>query len=372
LPLYEYLGVDYEDPEEGGLSVHLYGWGRKDLTTSDYFEEDGDGELLYGYLEYDRPYGSFSARLGRQRINAGITDETVDGLDLAYNLGRYLTLSAFGGLPAAYYEDNGSGGDHIYGGRLAHHLGAAYQIGLAYQKIVDDRQAIAETAGVDLTADLSRYISVSGLSAYNVDTRRWREHRYEGDLRLGVLRLGPRYHQFNFEDYFSDGPEAGSLFRFLGEADETLTLYGGDAEVALGARLVLGAKATQYHYDLREEDALYTAGLITFGRHSAFEMGVEAGQMRGDSDDNRYRLYRGYLYWEVGEAVLREVFVSADAQLVDYENEIYGESQAQFYQLGIGGHLLPDLLTLKISVSYAQDPYYDEDVSAFLTLVLDL
>lgn len=371
LPLYEYLGIDYEDVEEGGLSLHLYGWGRKDLTASDYFDSDGDGELLYGYLEYARPYGSFHARLGRQRIVAGITNEIVDGLGVAYDLGRYLSFSAFGGLPAAYYEENGSGGDHIFGGRVAHHLGQAYQVGIAYQKIVDDAETVAEIAGVDLTADLSRHVSLSGLSAYNVDTNQWREHRYEGELHLGVLTLAPRYHQFNFEDYFTDSPKAGSLFRFLEDTKETLTLFGGDGEVAIGTRLVLGAKATHYHYDQRNEDALYTAGLVTFGRHSALEAGVEAGQMRGDSDDNRYRLYRGYLYWQVGGTLLREAFVSADAQLVDYETDIYGDSQAQFYQLGVGGRLWPDFLTLKISVSYAQDPYYDEDISAILSLILD-
>jgi hypothetical protein len=30
LPIYEYLSLDYQDLEAGGLSVHLYGWGRTD------------------------------------------------------------------------------------------------------------------------------------------------------------------------------------------------------------------------------------------------------------------------------------------------------------------------------------------------------
>ena len=372
LPNYEYLSIDYQDLGEGGVSLHLHGWARKDLADSDYFDEDGDGELLYGYLQYARPYGGFSARLGRQHIFAGITNETVDGLHMAYDVGSYFTISGFGGLPAEYSEDNGSGGDHIYGGRLAQHLGRAYQVGIGYEKIVDDTEDVSETTGVDITADPSRHISLSGVSAYNLDTEAWREHRYAADLRWGVLRVGPRYHQFNFADYFSDGPEAGSLFRFLGESDETLTLYGGDAEVALGTRLVLGAKVTQYHYDERDEEAFYAAGLLTLGRFTAFEMGVEAGQMAGDSDDNRYRLYRGYLYWQVGGRVLTDGFISADAQLIDYEAEIYGESQAQFYTLGLGGQVVPNLLTLKVAFNYAQDPYYDEDISAILSLIIEL
>jgi hypothetical protein len=372
LPIYEYLSLDYQDLDEGGFSVHLYGWGRKDLAESDYFDEDGDGELLHGYLAYTRPYGSFSARLGRQHIVAGITNDTVDGLEVAVDLGSRFSASAFGGLPAAYSEENGSGGDGIYGGRLAHHLGRAYQIGASYEKIVDDGEDAAETAGLDLTADLSTRLSLNGLSAYNLDTQGWREHRYDADLRLGFLYLCPRYHQFNFKDYFGDGPEAGSLFRFLGQSDETLTLYGGDAELAVGTRAAIGAKVTQYHYDLREEETLYAAGLVTLGRRSGLELGAEVGQMEGDSDDNRYRLYRGYLYWQPGAVPLPEAFLSVDAQLIDYQEAIYGESQAQFYSLGMGGQVVPGLLVLKVALNYAQDPYFDEDVSTIVSLFLDL
>jgi hypothetical protein len=378
LPIYEYLRIDYQNLEEGGLSIHLYGWGRKDLAESDYFDEDGDGELLYGYLAYARPYGSFSARLGRQHIFAGVTNETVDGLKMAADLGSHFSVSGFAGLPAAYSEENGSGGDTLYGGRLAHHLGRAYQIGASYSKITDDGEDIAETTGVDLTADLTTHLSLNGLSAYNVDTQVWREHRYDAVLRMGALHLSPRYHQFEFQDYFgsssSDGdpPEAGSPFRFLGETDETLTLYGTDAEVPLGARLILGAKVTKYHYDQRDEDALYAAALVTLDRNSEFELGAEVGQMRGDSDDNRYWLYRSYLYWQLGTKILTETFISADAQLVDYEAEIYGKSQAQFYSLGVGGDVVPGLITLNLALNYARDPYYDEDVSAILSLLLAL
>ncbi len=66
LPVYEYLGLEYGDPEAGGLSVHMYGWGRKDLSGSDYYPDDPEGELLYGYLQYAKPYSSFRHCLGRQ------------------------------------------------------------------------------------------------------------------------------------------------------------------------------------------------------------------------------------------------------------------------------------------------------------------
>ena len=33
IPVYEYIGVDYGDPEVGGLSLHANGWGRTDLGT---------------------------------------------------------------------------------------------------------------------------------------------------------------------------------------------------------------------------------------------------------------------------------------------------------------------------------------------------
>jgi hypothetical protein len=56
-------------------------------------------------------------------------------------------------------------------------------------------------------------------------------------------------------------------------------------------------------------------------------------------------------------ATLTDAFISADAQLVDYAVEIYGETQAQFYALGVGGQVVPDLVTLKLALNYARDPY---------------
>jgi len=75
VPLYEYMTLDYGDPEEQRLSFHIHGWGRLDLGDSDIYEDNFDGELLYGYLEYQFPSRALNFKLGRQHIFSGIINE---------------------------------------------------------------------------------------------------------------------------------------------------------------------------------------------------------------------------------------------------------------------------------------------------------
>jgi hypothetical protein len=196
LPVYEYLGLDYGDSELGGVSFHLYGWGRKDLAGADYFEDDPDGDLLYGYLEYRKPYGSFNARLGRQHLFAGVTNESMDGLRLGGSLGDQFTLTLFGGVPSAYDDDDANRGELTYGGRVAHHNAANYEVGLSYQRIDGSDGLIEEKAGADLNVQLGSWFSFSGLSSINVTSGQWCEHNYSMSLQWLDFSLEPLYQRF--------------------------------------------------------------------------------------------------------------------------------------------------------------------------------
>ena len=48
MPLYEYMRMDYGDIDNIGLSLHAHGWARKDIADNGFYEDDTDGELLYG------------------------------------------------------------------------------------------------------------------------------------------------------------------------------------------------------------------------------------------------------------------------------------------------------------------------------------
>ena len=113
VPGYEYLQVDYGSLKEKGLSFHIYGWGRLDLASSGYYDDDNAGELLYGYFEYAHPGTNASAKLGRFYVFEGVANEAVDGLALKSDVTPYFTVSAYGGFPVALDSTNGRDSDSI-------------------------------------------------------------------------------------------------------------------------------------------------------------------------------------------------------------------------------------------------------------------
>ena len=102
MPGYEYLQVDAGQLTENGISFHGYGWGRYDFADNNYFEDNGDGELLYGYFQYAAPENGLDLRLGRQNIASGVSTEAIDGLRISASLGQGFVASAYGGQAVGY------------------------------------------------------------------------------------------------------------------------------------------------------------------------------------------------------------------------------------------------------------------------------
>ena len=184
VPAYEYLRLDLGALDDGGLSFHMYGWGRYDFNDSDYFEDNPDGELLYGYLEYNRPDYGLNFTLGRQHVMAGIINNSIDGLGVKSALTPYFKFALYGGSPVGLSSEDGRSGDSIWGGRVAGHKAAEYEIGLSYKKKNSDGDDDEEMAGFDLFAALPFNINFFGFSSYNLDTRGWGEHSY--DIRFDI------------------------------------------------------------------------------------------------------------------------------------------------------------------------------------------
>lgn len=369
LPVYEYLGLEYGDPEAGGLSVHMYGWGRKDLSDSDYFADDPEGELLYGYLQYAKPYSSFRLCLGRQHIFSGVTNRSVDGLMVSTGMGPYFSASVFGGLPSSFREENGSGGDRIYGARLAHQLAARYEIGLSYEKLEDDDTVRGEKAGLDLNLFLWDWLSFSGLSSYNPDTSGWREHHYSARLGYRNVQIEPTYQYFHYQDYFDSSDQEGNLFQFLADSDETVAISGADILYQAAGPLKLGIRSRRYDYELRDESADYYAGLLVIDTSGGHQAGLEAGRMEGDTPENIYALYRGYAYWQ-NPFKAAGSFFSVDALYIAYDAPVYGEDDALHLTMSGGLGFLNDRLEARLSGIYSRDAYFEEDIGAIMTFMI--
>ena len=367
VPAYEYLQLDIETPDEPGLSFHLYGWGRWDMADNDYYTDETAGELLYGYLEYTRKEARFNARLGRQYVFEGVANEAIDGLRISSDLGPYFSGSVYTGQPVALDSEEGRSGDSIYGGRLAHHLAGKYELGVSYKKIRNDSDDAEETAGFDLSAYLPFDMNLYGFSTYNPDSDGWGEHSYQISATLGPLSVRPYYQKFRYEDYFNTGANSASVFRFLDDTGEELTLVGIDLTLPMGDSWVLVAKAKDYDYQVLDDSSQYFAAQAIWSGEGHSQMGGEIGFMNGDAAQNDYLLLRLDSYWDQMPDGCPIEFVSGDVVYVDYDRAIYNEGSSLFVSLGLGKKFMEDALTLKVSGDYSSDPYFDDDLRGMLT-----
>jgi len=366
LPIYEYISIDYGDIEKIGFSMHLHGWARADLGDGDYFEKDSDGELLYGYIDYTPATETYNIKVGRQHLFAGVVNDSFDGLGVGGLAGDYVRLNAFGGIPTAYEEDNGRSGDGIIGGRLAITFNPSTEFGVSHKYISDDDTTVENTSGMDSSIFLTRFLSVYGLSSWNHETDGWREHTYEADMYMGPLLLNPSFQMIQYDDFFDDNQMGSQLFQYLQETEEELTIMGADLIWQIAFNLELGLRLKQYEYDQRSENSQYYAALLNVKTDSATQYGLEAGSMIGESDYDRYTLYRGYLYWDAPFEFLESWFISSELLVVNYQEEIYGQDRSLFYSLGCGKELIADRFKFSLSGDYSSDPYFDDDLRVML------
>ena len=361
LPIYEYMQLDYGQLEAEGLSLHLHGWLRADAGDGGYYDEDSDGELLYGYVEYLPPSSAFNLKIGRQHLFSGIVNDSIDGIGIQGMFSPYLTVELLGGIPIALEDENGRSGDTIFGGRSAFFLGRFSEIGLSYKKITDDGETVENTVGLDTSLGTSPFFTLHGLSSWNAETQEWREHSYEAALAFDPLLLKPLYQAYGFQDYFTEATTELQPFRFLQETDEKLVVMGADVILQQNPGFDAGIRFKQYAYDERDETSRYTAVILNFYANNATRYGLEGGVMDGESSENRYQLGRGYLLWNGPFGSPESWFMSTDVLFIQYDEEIYGKDNSWFVSLGCGKQLVEDTLQLAVSGDYSSDPYFDED-----------
>ncbi len=367
MPLYEYLQVDIEDAGAPGFSLHFYGWGRADLADSDYYSDNTEGELLYGYAEYNGKQARFNARLGRQYIFEGVANESVDGLRLSSELGQYFSGSVYAGQQVALANENGRDGDSIFGGRLANHLAGVYDLGLSYKKINNDSDDADEVSGIDLAAYLPFNINLHGFSSFNMESEEWAEHSYELSTTLAAVSIRPYFQQFQYDDYFNTGDNSANPFRILAASGEELTIVGTDLSLPVGDSVLLVGKVKNYDYKLLDDTAQYYAAQLIFSGEGLSQLGGEFGTMVGDTPQNEYYLLRLFTYCDqLGDSLPLD-FVSSDLVYVSYDQPIYGEDSSLFISLGTGKKFMDNALELKLSADYSSDPYFDEDYRGMLT-----
>jgi hypothetical protein len=362
VPAFEYLRMDFGALDQEGLSFHLYGWGRYDFNDSSIYEDNPDGELIYGYLEYNRPDYNLNLKLGRQHLMTGVINNSIDGIGIQSALTSYFKLTAFGGSPVGLTSEPGRSEDYIYGSRVAGHIGSQYEIGLSYKKKYSNSEKDEEVAGFDVFAVLPFSINLIGSSSYNLDTQGWGSHAYELQFEISDFHFRPFYERYRYADYFNTKDNSANPFRFLAGTDEILSVVGGEVVWRRFSRVDLGAKFNFYDYDKGGDPALYAEGNVNWYVNEQTQIGWQLGRMYGDTNATRYFMTRAFFYWNMPANPVRLGFITGDTMYVLYDENRYGHDSSLWISLGGGWRLLDDALQIKVSGDWSNDPYFESDL----------
>ncbi len=366
-PLYEYLTLDADGLGMELLSLHVYGWGRYDAADSGYHDKRVDAELIFAYLEYADTFQRRNARLGRQLILEGVANETIDGIWATSDLGQYLSVSAYGGLPVGLEDVAGRSGDIIWGGRGALHLGSIADVGVSYKTMDNDGATAASRLGFDSALYLPWNIRLYGNSVRNEETKGWAEHSYEAVVDVGDISVRPSFELFQYADYFQGASSFVGPFRFLALTDEELQAVGVDLSWRRSESWSFGGRAKQFSYALRDA-SMYVSASIDWSGEAATQVGGEVGYMQGEAADNNYVLVRLFCFRDQLAHTAWVDFLSSDVFVTLYDEDIYGENRAYSLSVSSGKQFLNDDLELKLSAEYSSDPYFDSDLRAMLTM----
>jgi hypothetical protein len=240
-PATQYLGIDATKLGSDKLSLHLFGWGRADLSDASGVDGSKSGGYLnYGYLQYRFDQANAEVKAGRFTVAQGTGFEQVDGVSARTDLVNGFTISAFGGKPVLYrtvdavsQTDYNFQRDFIFGTRLAWRFPRVVEIGLSYlqdgSKAAKDLSIPSATdytrkqVGLDLLLTPTTAFDFRGRTIYDVsshadltpaiDTSRLAEHDYTATLKVGSqVAVSGNYAERNFFAYFA-GTNLPSLFR---------------------------------------------------------------------------------------------------------------------------------------------------------------
>ena len=238
-PITEFLAIDASKLGSDKLSMHLYGWGMKDMQDQSALGGKSAGNLTYGYLQYSFDRANAEIKAGRFTVNQGVGNEQVDGVAARTDLKGGFYVSAFGGTPVIFknlsnmpQSDLTLQRDIIFGARLAWRIPKSGELGLSYLEDGSTPGSNLPTQTVDYTrrqvgADLrfscSSYFDFSGRTVFDVanhpavlpgaDARpKIAEHDYQATVRFSdTLTATGNFVERNFYAYFA-GSTLPSLF----------------------------------------------------------------------------------------------------------------------------------------------------------------
>lgn len=275
-PATEFLGIDATKLGSDALSLHLFGWGYRDLADASTPGTKSGGDLSYAYLDYRFSKANAEVKAGRFTVNQGAGVEQVDGISGRTDLRGGFNVSGFVGVPIHYraepsieqknYKEQT---DIIYGGRLGLRMGPVGEVGVSYLQEGSKSPTSLSTSpavdytrkqvGVDLRVAPVAKMELTGHTLFNVadrfhssaapdvDASSIAEHDYSLSYKFtSRITAAGNYTERNLDAYFA-GTNLPNLFNH--EEKDKHKGYGGTVTMTAGS-----AKAPDVTLDFRRTE----------------------------------------------------------------------------------------------------------------------
>ena len=359
-PVYEYLRLNLSDLGMEGLSLHLSGWAKAELH--DYLPgESKNGDLNYGYLDWQTGKRALQIRAGRQFVYMGVASRQTDGVTIRFEK-HNLGVGIIGGSPVTGQEES-SDGNYLTGGQVYYTLNLRKDLGgemaISYLSLQNRKQPAQSLTGLNLGIRPMSGVDISGHAYYDF----YLNEIYDVALLPVVrfwkpLKVSLRYNRTNPSALISKT----SIFSVF--ANGQVQQFGGGADYDILNNLNFRADYlyTDYEDYLARE---YSGGLIfKYGKKNRNK--VSASVRRGDENENGYIEPRVYLKQEIG----KKFSFDADVVFIYFDEEINSED----YSLSLGGDLSYTLnknIKLIGAVDYTKSPISQDEYRGMLKLVYD-
>jgi hypothetical protein len=264
-PATQFLGIDASKLGSENLSLHLFGWGKTDLSNATTFDgTKSAGYLNTAYLQYQFSQANAEIKAGRFTINQTTGWEQVDGVSARTDLKGGFAISAFAGRPVLYktvdpvaQKDYEFQNNLIFGSRLSWRNTSFGELGLTY--LQDGTKAAKDLTfpsatdytrkqlGVDVLFAPTSSFDVRGKTVADVRNERTNvaEHDYTASVKLGNgITLSGNFAERNFLYYFA-GTNLPSLFR--PDENDMFRGFGFKASWVTAANVVLTADYKHTH-----------------------------------------------------------------------------------------------------------------------------
>ncbi len=358
LPLYEHLALTVRDFEVDGLSLHLAGYARHQLS-SNFAGDVSRVEMTYGYLDYTTWDRRFNLRAGRQHIFAGVTSEYADALVVQLNDIGDFGCSLFGGLPVlSIFEDKA--GDSMYGGRAYYELFHVAEIGASALYSRENNDPDRFNLGLDYWVDPVGWLDVSGHLFYDFIYNELYDIAVLGRFRpTDDMRISVRYNGTTPSAFISKSSVL-SVF-----SNEEVQEYGGSLHYYPGGRLAFRLDYSFFDYDTGD-DAHEVGGQASY-RCPNSDSVVGLGASRTDAESNGYTGVR--LFVRKGTRV-EGLYWDADVYTFFYDEEVGGKDYSINAALDCS-YRIKNNLEVVGAIEYSTNPIFDEEVRAILKLTYD-